>query len=59
MDNTIETKALIKLIENSAIGRSTSYWKGFVKADDLIKIANMINKGEIDKFGNDIAEIDK
>ena len=55
----IETKALIKLIEDSAIGRSVTYWKGFVKADDLIKIANMINNGEIDKFGNDITEMDK
>lgn len=54
MDNYIETDALIKMIKDSVIGRSSTYWNGFVRVKDLIKIADMIKNGEIDKFGNEV-----
>lgn len=55
----IETKALIKIIKELAIGRSVNYWDGFIRTEDLINIANRISNNEIDKFGNETDEEDK
>lgn len=59
MDKVIETKILIKMIKELAIGRSVSYWDGFVRIADLVEIVNRINNNEIDKFGNETEEEDK
>ena len=50
---------LIRILESLAIGRSGNYPCGWINTDDLRKIADMIDNGEYDKFGNEVCEYDK
>ena len=57
--NVILKSGLIRILEDSAIGRSGSYPCGWINTDDLRKIVDMIDNGEYDKFGNEVCEYDK
>ena len=57
--NMILKSGLIRILESFAIGRSGNYPCGWINTDDLRKIADMIDNGEYDKFGNEVCEYDK
>jgi hypothetical protein len=55
----ISKTGLIKILNNFVIGCSASIPCGWISSNDLRKIADMIDNGEYDKFGNEICEYDK
>ena len=57
--NSILKSGLIKILDDFIIGRSNSYPCGWINTDDLRKIADMIDNGKYDKFGNEVCEYDK
>lgn len=57
--NVILKSGLIRILEDSVIERSGSYSCGWINTDDLRKIADMIDNGKYDKFGNEVCEYDK
>lgn len=52
--NMISKTGLIKILNDFVIGCSAN-----ITSNDLRKIADMIDNGEYDKFGNEICEYDK
>lgn len=57
--NDILKTGFLKILDDFIIGRSVTYPEGWIKAEDLRKIADMIDNGQVDKFGNNIEEYDK
>ena len=57
--DVILKSGLIKILDDFIIGRSNSYPCGWINTDDLRKIADMIDNGKYDKFGNEVCEYDK
>lgn len=57
--NMILKSGLVRILDNSVIGRSVSYPCGWIKTEDLRKIADAIDDGKYDKFGNEVCEYDK
>ena len=57
--DAILKSGLIKILENFAVGRSISYPCGWINTEDLRKIADEIDNGKYDKFGNELCEYDK
>ena len=58
MDSILKS-GLIKILDDFIIGRSNSYPCGWINTDDLRKIADMIDNGKYDKFGNEVCEYDE
>lgn len=54
--NDILKTGLLKILDNFTIGRSPTYPEGWIRAEDLRKIADIIDKGQVDRFGNYIDE---
>jgi len=50
---------LLKTLDHFIVGRSSTYPDGWVKAEDLRRIADMIDNKQVDINGNDIEEYDK
>ncbi len=50
---------LLRILDNYIIDRSSTYPDGWVKAEDLRKIADMIDNKQVDINGNDIDEYEK
>lgn len=50
---------LLRILNDYIIGRSSTYPDGWVKAEDLRKIADMIDNKQVDINGNEINEYDK
>lgn len=57
--NDILKTGLFNILDDFTIGRSVTYPEGWIKAEDLRKIADMIDNGQVDKFGNNIEEYNK
>lgn len=57
--NMISKTGLIKILNNFVSGCSASIPCGWISSNDLRKIADTIDNGEYDKFGNEICEYDK
>ena len=57
--NMISKTGLIKILNDFVIGCSANIPCGWISSNDLRKIADMIDNGEYDKFGNEVCEYDK
>ena len=55
----IVKSALINILGEITIGRSKTYPCGWIETDNLRKIADMIDNGKYDRFGNKVNNDDQ
>lgn len=56
MIKILKRSIFLKILEKFIIGRSVTYHEDWVTVESLREIADMMDNGEIDKFGNKIEE---